>query len=404
VCSQSHSEPLGPARPLIPILMDGHVHITNRVFWEGIDPWQAQERGEWDYARARAAGVNVIIDNIAPYGFEPYNGTVKQVLRLIERFHRTIEANADKMALALGVDDVRRIVASDRLAVILSTEAGFDQEGDVEVIAALYRLGLRAVQFTSKSSLNAYADVSIPGHPRVWGGINQRGRDLVREMNRLGIVIDLAHASEEAQLQIIEASAAPVVNSHDALAAVSGRGICDMVLKAIAAKGGLVGIHGASEIIGRRYIEWVGKNPTRFQALRKPIRAFSTYQPGERPFDDRGDYITRLDSEFRAVWNGVFEPWEDDPEAASLAADAQEWAQHIQHVIDVVGPDHVAIGLDMFGARSGIRGMNGAGGYQLLVCALQAITTPDNVRKITGENWMRVLADVARMRRTANQA
>ena len=77
-----------------PLLVEGHAHITNRVYWEGIDPWKVQSVGQ-SYARARAAGVNVLIDNIAPYGYERYGFTVKQVGRLIETFYRVLDANRD---------------------------------------------------------------------------------------------------------------------------------------------------------------------------------------------------------------------------------------------------------------------------------------------------------------------
>src|ERR1044071_4702280 len=103
-----------PARA--PLLMDGHVHITNRVYWEGIDPWKPQTVGDFDYARARKAGVNVVIENVAPYGYDTYNTTVKQAGRLIETFLRVVDSNRDKMELALTSADVRRIAASGKLA------------------------------------------------------------------------------------------------------------------------------------------------------------------------------------------------------------------------------------------------------------------------------------------------
>jgi membrane dipeptidase len=201
-----------------PLLVDGHAHITNRVYWEGIDPWQPQPVGPWDYARARQAGVNVVIENIAPYGYHTYNTTVKQVGRLIETFYRVLETNRDKMELALTAADVRRIVASGKLAVILGIEAGFDQEGDIDILRLWHRLGVRLIQFSSHVT-TAYADSSLQGEAK-WSGINDPGRRLIAEMNRLGIIIDITHATEAAQRQIIQASRAPVVASHDGLRAV----------------------------------------------------------------------------------------------------------------------------------------------------------------------------------------
>ena len=230
------SSPVAP-----PLLMDGHVHITNRVYWETIDPWQPQDGG-WDYARARAAGINCIIDNIGTYGYWNYNYTPKQALRLIETFHRFAESHADKMGVALSVADARNIIASGRMAVFLGCESGFDHEGDPDVLAAFYRLGLRSVQFATQSGFNAFADSALaPAQggqpPDHFHGMNARGRELVAEMNRLGILIDITHGTEAVQMQLIEASRAPVVASHEALRTVSGAGISDEVLKGFGCQG-----------------------------------------------------------------------------------------------------------------------------------------------------------------------
>ncbi len=106
------------------IIMDGHVHITNRIYWEGIDPWTPTQQG-WDFARARAAGVNCIIDNLGPYGYWNYNYTPKQFLRLMDTLLRFSETHSDKMAIALSPDDARRIVGSGRMAVFIGCEIRF---------------------------------------------------------------------------------------------------------------------------------------------------------------------------------------------------------------------------------------------------------------------------------------
>src|SRR5215469_6631186 len=127
------------------IFMDGHTHIIDRVFWEGIDPWKPQATGLFDFARARQGGVNVVIENVAAYGYQDYNGTVKQVGRMIETFYRVLDANHDKMDLALTSADVRRIVGKGKFAVLLGIESGFDQDGDIEMLSMWHRLGVRCI-------------------------------------------------------------------------------------------------------------------------------------------------------------------------------------------------------------------------------------------------------------------
>ena len=388
--AQVTAPPPGP-----PILMDGHVHITTRVYWEKIDPWKPQATG-WDYARARAAGVNVVIENLGTYGYWGYNQTPKHTLRLVETFYRVAEANKDKMELALTSADARRIVAAGKMAVFMGIESGWDHDGDIDVLRALYRLGLRSVQFSTQSGFNAFSDSALsmltsgqpPGHHK---GINERGRALINEMNRLGILIDVIHATEAAQAQIIDASEAPVVDSHDGLRGISGGpGLSDELLKKLAAKGGMIGIHGWSALISKRYIAWMAANRERFAQVSKPFFDFGGYRPSfERAPGDRGEYAERLDAEAGQRFRGLGAPFVDDPEAAKFVPTADDWAEHVAYVIKTVGADHVGIGLDMTGARSGVP--KDPSGYPELVAALNRITTPENVRKICGENWLRVL-------------
>src|SRR5213078_2591830 len=100
------------------LFMDGHVHITNRVYWEKADFWQPQP-GNWDYARARASGINCIVDNLGTYGGWNYNYTPKIFLRLIETALRTAQQHSDKMAIVTTTAEARRVIGSGRMAVFL---------------------------------------------------------------------------------------------------------------------------------------------------------------------------------------------------------------------------------------------------------------------------------------------
>ncbi len=381
------------ASSMPPLLMDGHIHVVNRVYWEHIDPWQPSDGG-WDYARARAAGVNCVVDNIGTYGAWNYDYTPKQALRLIETFHRYAESHADKMGVARTTAEARQIIAGGRMAVFLGCESGWDHEGDPDVLAAFHRLGMRVIQFATQTGYNAFSDSALsqlqggqpPDH---YHGLNDRGRGLVEQMNRLGILIDITHGTDTVHLQLIAASRAPVVASHDTMRAVSGVGLSDEVLKALAAKGGVIGIHGGAASVGKRYRKWLADNPDKAAAGGKALFGMVGYKPDFiRPPGDHGEYIARFDQEFGARWRSLRD-WKEDPAAVPLVPTADEWAEQVDYVIKTVGADHVAIGLDMVGGRSAIP--QDAAGYPDLVAALNRITTPANVRKIAGENWFRVL-------------
>ena len=166
-------------------------------------------------------------------------------MRLLETFFQVLDKHRDKMELALTMADVERIVGAEKMAVILGLEAGWDFEGDLDILRLLHRFGLRLAQFTSHDVTNTYVDAV--GGVKKWNGINQQGREIIREMNRLGIVIDISHASNESQLQIIEASAAPVTSSHQGLRHFvdTERTMPDETLKALARKGGVLGLHSS---------------------------------------------------------------------------------------------------------------------------------------------------------------
>ncbi|MEO8100373.1 MAG: membrane dipeptidase [Acidobacteriota bacterium] len=366
------------------------------MYWEGIDPWKAQSTGDWDYARARQGGVNFVIESVAPYGYQTYNTTVKQAGRLIETFHRTLEAHKDKMELALTSTDVRRIIASGKLAAVLGIEAGFDQEGDIDILRLWYRLGVRVIQFSSQNT-NSFSDSAVRGGVK-WNGINDRGRKLIAEMNRLGILIDISHATEAAQLQIIAASRAPVVASHVAMKALCDNpaNMSDAVLRALVAKGGMVGIHTSADLISQRYYDWSKTHPaTPVNGITRQEILYAELPLIRSPNQDYGEYIDAVDAELGGRWRRLYaQKWHETAEAELLVPTIDEWVNHVAHVVAIAGPQSVAIGLDLTNARSTLKGVD-AGSYPKIVDALKKrnLATP----AILGENWLRAL-DAAKIR------
>lgn len=373
------------------IVVDGHTHITNRVYWEGIDPWKAQLTGLADYARSKQGGLDVAIEQVwIDNSYTNYNYTVKQACRLIETFYRVLDANRNKMELALSAADVRRIVGSGKMAVILALEGGFDMDGDLDVLRLFHRLGVRMVQFTNHNTTNAFADAGV-GEQK-WGGINDQGRAVIREMNRLGIMIDISHASDAAQLQIIEASAAPVVASHHGLRHFSNiqRNLSDEVLKALAAKHGIVGIHSSPSFLSQKYEDWARSRPAA-QGAPAGRRAEPLVLA---PTKDYGQYIAALDARMRDNWRRNFSrPWRELQQtvidAGGPLPTAADWANHVEYAVKLVGEDYVGIGLDMQ-AGDGMRDFD-ATSYPRLTEALVAKGySRTSVRKILGGNWLRL--------------
>jgi membrane dipeptidase len=376
------------------IVVDGHVHITNSVFNQGIDPWKVQPTGTFDYARAKEGGLDVVIEHLyIDDRYASYNYTVKQACRLIETFYRVLDSNRDKMELALSSADVRRIVHGGKMALVLALEGGFDTEGDLDVLRLFHRLGVRMVQLTNHEMSNVIVDAH--GGEKKWMGISDHGQTVIREMNRLGIIVDISHASDAAKLQSIQASYAPVVTSHNGLShfANTSGNLSDETVKALAAKGGLVGLHSAGWIISQKSNDW-----TRSHWYHAPSRSVTKSVTFRLSEVDYGDYIARLDAEMRDFWTQTFGyalPWRELQqlaiEAGAPLPTVEDWADQIDYVVKLVGADYVSLGLDLMAGGNWLRDFD-ATSYPRLTEALVAKGYSRTViRKILGENWLRLL-------------
>src|SRR5262249_44524230 len=147
--------------------------------------------------------------------YYPGRFETKHTLRLIDLALEQIERNRAVIDLARSAPDIERIVKEGRIAAVLDLEGGFDLDGDLGVLRSLYRLGLRSAQLPAHNWANNFADSCCA--PAKWNGLNEQGRAVVREMNRLGMVINISHASDDAMRQVIALSSDPVVATHHGL-------------------------------------------------------------------------------------------------------------------------------------------------------------------------------------------
>lgn len=207
----------------------------------------------------RRGGVTAVCDHVAgdtPYLVEfPFRNThadnkLKWALQAIEAMHREAEESPDQLIIAKEVDQIRSAKRDGKLAVVLSFEGAGPIEDVVELLGTFHRLGVRCVGLTHDFR-NHLADGVRTGSQ---GGLTDLGRDAVREMNRLGIVIDVSHLNDGGFWDVVKHSTAPIHASHSNARSLCGhpRNLTDDQLRAIAASGGVVGIHALGALVTER--------------------------------------------------------------------------------------------------------------------------------------------------------
>ena len=224
-------------------VMDGHIHVMSRQLLQQLDIGRRYPDGHVDLPRARAGGLDAMFFSVyTPEAYYPGRHEVKNTFRVVQLALEQIEKNKDAIELALTASDIERINRRGKMAAFLDLEGGFDLDGDLNLLKALYRLGLRSLQLTAHNKTNAFIDSCCD--TTKWGGLNAHGRSVIAEMNRLGMMINVAHASDEAILQTVAASRQPVIYSHGGFRGIVNhpRCITDAAAKALAAKGGVIGI------------------------------------------------------------------------------------------------------------------------------------------------------------------
>ncbi|MDQ6678734.1 MAG: dipeptidase, partial [Acidobacteriota bacterium] len=239
------------------LVFDAHVHVIDRQFYHGGDIGERMPDGQFDLPRAKEGGVGAMFFSVfVTEDYYPQRLETKQTLRLIDLALLQLERNRDKIALALNSTDIERIHRSGRIAAVLDLEGGFDLDGDLGVLRNLYRLGLRSAQLSAHNWANNFAD-SCCSPPKVHG-LNDRGRAVVREMNRLGMVINVSHASDETITQALAISSAPLVATHHGMRALNNlpRNMPDDLMRKIAAKGGVIGFQIGNEFHNKKAFDW----------------------------------------------------------------------------------------------------------------------------------------------------
>jgi membrane dipeptidase len=321
-------------------------------------PWRPEGdrlRTSTDLARIREGGLDAQFFSVwvSPEFYDPGDpGRARQrALDTIEVLREQVYRHADAVEMAESVDDVRRIVSSGKLAALIGLEGGHAIADDLETLRLFYREGARYMTLTwsfSHGWADSSGDVDDPDVPH-HGGLSDFGREVVREMNRLGMIVDISHVSDETFWDVMEVTHAPVMASHSSVRAIADhpRNLSDDMLRGVAKNGGVV-----------------------------MINFFTMY----------------LDPEKTTGWK-FFKDWVwnlgGSPTPLALLAD------HMDHVVEVAGIDHVGLGSDFDGAPTLPDGMKDVGDYpNLTLELLRRGYSEEDLRKVLGENALRVMSAV----------
>jgi membrane dipeptidase len=381
---------LAPAQPAVSpkaqalhkrlLIFDGHLHAVDREFYHGGDIGERKPDGQFDLPRAREGGLGALFFSIfVTEDYYPARLETKQALRMLDCAAAQIRRNSSAIEVARAASDIDRIHAAGKIAAVLNIEGSFDLDGDPAVIREMYRLGVRSVQLSAHNWTNNYADACCS--PAEWRGLNDRGREAIREMNRLGMVIDVSHASDEAISQAIDVSADPVVATHHGLRSIVDipRNMPDALIRKLAAKGGLFGFQIGSEFHNRKAFDWGA------QHAGKPFWDTTAIR-------ERGTRLGIADLDRLVAPQFPMKP-AAIPDEIRITAD--DWVGVVDRVIQMVGEDHVSFGSDFDGGPPLPRGMRDIRDLPVITGAmLRRGYSEERIRKFWGGNLLRVFRQI----------
>ena len=296
-------------------------------------------------------------------GQTPVADAGRMQLEQIDLARRIIDAHPDAFALALTADDVERIHDQGKIASLLGMEGGYGLNNSLGAMRSYFRLGVRYMTLTHNVTLD-WADAAL-GEER-HGGLTEFGRAVVREMNRIGMMVDIAHTSPATMHQTLDVSQAPVIWSHAAARALVDhpRNVPDDVLLRLPANGGVVMVTFIPSFLSKEIWEM--------------------YE-GLWPTDPSIDTIREL----RDIWLAY------DAEHGALRASIGDVADHIEHVRDVAGIDHVGIGSDFWGMPDMPIGLEDVSRFpNLFAVLIERGWSDEDLRKLAGKNTLRVMREV----------
>lgn len=359
------------------LVFDAHCDTAMRLIGEDrLDLGERHDTGHMDLPRMAEGGLDAQIFACWLDPGLPEGEWIKRTLQMIDGVWEQAARHPDRLEIVLTGDDLKRVVDGGKVAAVLGIEGGHAIMEDLGVLRDYYRLGVRCMTLTWNNT-NNWADSSTD--TMRWGGLNELGRAVVREMDRLGMLIDCSHVSDSTFFDVLAVTENPILVSHSCVRAICDvpRNVSDEQLRALGENGGVICINYFPGFLDKEYWDTVSV----------------IWEEFHRAVDERaGDYDgnkgrawKELRPEFRKRMRKVPLP------GVSLLVD------HIDYAVEVAGIDHVGLGSDYDGISFGPKGLED-------VSKLPAIThelsrrgySDEDIRKILGGNLSRLFETVCR--------
>jgi membrane dipeptidase len=324
-----------------------------------------------DMARLRAGRVGAQFWSVYIPSEVTGDLAIRDTIEQIDIVKRMVKAYPNDLALANSADDVVRIHRTGKVASLIGIEGGHQIGGNLAALRQFYDLGARYMTLTHFRN-NEWAD-SATDDPK-YHGLTDFGRTVIHEMNRLGMLVDLAHVSDDVMRQALEVSKAPVIFSHSSARALDdhNRNVPDDILKLTAEKGGVVMVNFYPGYVSDAFRKWNAEEAAEEGRLKS------------------------LDNGRPEVRQAALKAWKAANPAPRVTV--SEVADHVDHVAKIAGHDHVGIGGDLDGIETAPEGLGSVGGYPLLLAELIRRGWSDtNLAKLAGGNVLRVMRQAERV-------
>lgn len=353
------------------IVVDTHIDVPMKLATSAPDISQATESGDFDYPRAVAGGLNVPFMSIyTPAEYEAEGKSRAAADDLIDLVEDVVTSAPDKFAIATSVADVRQQFEAGLISLPMGMENGSPIDGDLANLQHFYNRGIRYV--TLAHSLSNHLSDSSYDENRQWNGLSDFGKEAIREMNRLGIMVDVSHVSDEAFWQTIDISAVPVIASHSSARFFTPgfeRNMNDEMIVALAENGGVIQINFGSTFVNQTSRDY---GDARMAA-------------GKQYLADNPELTEAF------LYTNYSEIYEKDHGPLPFAS-LDDVLDHFDHVVKLVGIDYVGIGSDYDGVGDSLPiGLKDVSSYPNLIAGLlERGYSEEDVRKVLGENLLRV--------------